>query len=427
MPDRQVAATTKRTGARLRACALLVHRWVGLAIAVFLVVAGLSGSVLVFYHELDSALNPQLHRITASAPLDPLLLRLRVSEQLGDEVRQVDLGGGDGGPRVFWHAASAREVFVDPGSGTVLGSRHWGDLSEGTVNLMPFIYRLHYQLALGETGTLLFGIVALLWTIDCFVGLYLTLPPGRSASPDGRGWLSRWKPAWLMRAASLFGAVFTFHRAAGLWLWALLLVFAWSAVAFNLRPVYVAVTGAVLPMTDVWATLPGLDSPRATPRLDWPEALAAARAGMAGEAGRRGFRTIAEGGLSYEPAQGLYRYDVHSSLDLQRRWPGTRLWFDGDSGATVAFDAPTGVDGGGTLTSWLLALHMAAVGGLPYRLLVIALGLAVAALSVTGVAIWWRKRRRPSIHSDFPPRQPPPDQTTHGAPSATTANRSMST
>ena len=45
-----------------------------------------------------------------------------------------------------------------------------------------------------------------------------------------------------------------------------------------------------------------------------------------------------------------------------------------------------------TLTTWLVALHMANVFGLPYRILVVVLGLGIVALSVTGVYIWWSKR-----------------------------------
>lgn len=398
----------------MRAIGLLIHRYVGLAIAVFLVVAGLTGSVLVFYHELDAALNPQFYRISAEVTrLDPLAVRERVVAQLGGaEIRTADLGGIAGGPLRYWHAETGREIFADPGTGEVLGMRRWGDPAEGVANLMPFIYRLHYQLALGETGTLLFGIVALLWTIDCFVGLYLTLPRRHAASAaiDRRSWLARWKPAWLVRATSMFGAVFTFHRAAGLWLWALLLVFAWSAVGFNLRPVYDAAMGVVLPLSDVWNGLPRPDQPRPRPRLDWDAALVAGRNLMQDESQRRGFAIVREGALDYDPALGLYRYDVHSSLDLQRRWPGTRLWFDGDSGHRTAFDAPTGISGGNTAGSWLFALHMGGVGGLPYRLLVVVCGIAVAALSISGAVIWWRKRRRPARSpSDQPvPSQPPP-------------------
>ena len=43
----------------LRACLVVLHRWFGLAIAVFLTVAGLTGAVISWDHELDAWLNPQ--------------------------------------------------------------------------------------------------------------------------------------------------------------------------------------------------------------------------------------------------------------------------------------------------------------------------------------------------------------------------------
>ena len=81
-------------------------------------------------------------------------------------------------------------------------------------------------LALGSVGTFLFGIAALLWTLDCFVGAYITFPQSsrRSATPPLLAWLQRWLPAWLIKANKLFAFVFTWHRASGLWLWALLFV-----------------------------------------------------------------------------------------------------------------------------------------------------------------------------------------------------------
>ena len=38
-------------------------------------------------------------------------------------------------------------------------------------------------------------------------------------------------------------------------------------------------------------------------------------------------------------------------------------------------------------------LHSGRILGLPGRILISVMGLVVAALSVTGVVIWWRKRR----------------------------------
>lgn len=51
-----------------------------------------------------------------------------------------------------------------------------GDISQGVINLMPFLYRLHQSLVLGKLGTTLLGVISLLWLVDCFVGLYLTFP-----------------------------------------------------------------------------------------------------------------------------------------------------------------------------------------------------------------------------------------------------------
>ena len=115
-------------------------------------------------------------------------------------------------PSTGWpYALGYNQVFVDPVSGEILGKREWGAVSLSRENLLPFLYKLHYSLHVPEMwgidtwGLWLMGSVALLWTIDCFVGFYLTLPV-RRASPDqlpqpvrrklARGWWDRWKPAW---------------------------------------------------------------------------------------------------------------------------------------------------------------------------------------------------------------------------------------
>lgn len=379
---------------------LWLHRTTGFFLAIFLIVAGTTGTLLVFYHELDAALNPQLYRATppssSAAMLDPFDLRDRVVAQLPDEkISEVPFKREPGCAVEMWLPKSEREVFINPYDGSVLGTRKWGDLAEGLrVNLLPYIYRLHYSLGLGEVGSWLFGIAALLWTIDCFVGAYLTFPPAQKRRSDGRlakGWLRRWAPAWLVKTGQLFSTIFTFHRAAGLWLWAVLLVFAWSAVGFNLRPVFNPVM-SVLGYSD-HDHPPELAQPLEKPALDWPAALARGRELMASEAQKRGFTVGAEGSLGYDPSHGSYSYRVHSSFDVRPRWPRTEIHFDGTTGQLQTFSAPTGQNAGDTAASWLFALHMAAVGGLPYRIFVALLGLVIPALAISGLWIWWRKRR----------------------------------
>jgi uncharacterized iron-regulated membrane protein len=393
-----VTTMASRGAARFHHVMLAIHRYVGLFIATFILVAGLTGSVLVFFHELDAWVNPW-HRVTPPVPdapfMDPFVLRDKVAAELPGAHAEVHFSPKPGESLSVWAEIAPerwRQYYVDPYTGALLGSREWGAISEGTHNLFTFLYRLHYQLALGTVGTWLFGIAALLWTLDCFIGVYLTFPARRSAGKgDGRSWLARWKPSWLVKGGSLFGAIFTFHRAGGLWMWPLLFVFAWSAVGFNLRPVFSPVMG-LFGTTDVHGSLPLLDPPKDDPAIGWQEAHQRAKALMAAEATKRGFTVGEEDHLGYDPEHGAYHYSVHSSLDLADRWGGTVVYVDGDTGAQLGFEAPTGVVVGGTMTSWLFALHMGTVGGLPYRILVCVLGVLIATLSVTGVVIWWQKR-----------------------------------
>jgi uncharacterized iron-regulated membrane protein len=393
----------------LRAAALWVHRYVGLFMTVFLVVAGLTGSLLAFYHELDELLNPALYHVrppTPDAPmLDPFEQREALQRQLppGLLAHRLSFEGRAGVASLLEVSAAPGvdhdgddEYFLDPYTGRLLGSRRWGDVTQGAPNLMPFVYRLHYSLALGKVGVTLFGIVALLWTLDCFIGGYLTLPAAR---PQGRRglsvWLTRWKAAWLVRAGQLFSLVFTWHRASGLWVWAMLLVFAWSGVGLNLREVYNPVMEAAFgPQERAMSRLPRHDPPLQEPRLGWREAQLRARVLMAEQATERGFEIFSERRIVYQPELAAFRYQVRSSLDVSDRYAATTLWLSAQDGRLLEFEAPTGKNAGLTLTTWLYQLHFGAVNGLglPYRVFVCLMGIAITALSVTGVWVWWVKR-----------------------------------
>ena len=67
----------------MRAVMLLVHRYVGLLLALFLAIAGITGSLLAWNEELEAAISPQLFRVTApptAVRIDPVLLHARVAE-----------------------------------------------------------------------------------------------------------------------------------------------------------------------------------------------------------------------------------------------------------------------------------------------------------------------------------------------------------
>ena len=148
----------------MRAAMLLVHRYVGLLLALFLVIAGITGSLLAWNEELEAAISPQLFRVTAppaAARIDPVLLHAQVAARYPDALAaRLPLEFSDGRSVLFALRPLSKgqklandQVFVDPYTGQTLGQRRWGDIAQGMKNLMPFIYRLHYSLALDGIGT----------------------------------------------------------------------------------------------------------------------------------------------------------------------------------------------------------------------------------------------------------------------------------
>ena len=378
-----------------------LHRWTGLAMAGFLIVVGLTGSLLAFYSELERLISPQLYVAPRedAVPLDAATLA-QYAEALVPQGRVYEVAFPEPDqvlvtmePRLESEGAIGvldfNQLFLDAYTGKELGRRSWGDLSEGLINLMPFIYSLHFELALGTKGLWTLGIVALVWTLDCFVGLYLTLPVAIA------GFWKRWKPAWLIKwKAGAFRLNFDLHQASGLWLWAMLLIFAWSSVYMNLYDtVYAWTTRALLVYKTADTELHLSEKAVEIPALSWHEAQKTGAKLMANEASAQGFRIDRLVSLAYDPMNGLYHYVVHSSRDVQDKRGKTEIYFDGITGTLSLVLLPSGQYGGNTVTSWLYALHEANVFGLPYRIFVCGLGLVIVMLSVTGVYIWWKKRQ----------------------------------
>src|ERR1700754_1840183 len=75
MSQQAAALSVSRRRWTIRPLLVLAHRWVGLALAVPLLVAGLTGSLLAFDDDLDAWLNPRLFRASpgAALPLERLV------------------------------------------------------------------------------------------------------------------------------------------------------------------------------------------------------------------------------------------------------------------------------------------------------------------------------------------------------------------
>jgi uncharacterized iron-regulated membrane protein len=398
----------------MRHTLVLWHRWVGLAMAAFLIISGFTGAIIAFEDELDAWLNPQFFQPTwqagkpvldayqlqalaqqqapAGTLVDEVLFKLpdaQTASSLTERVLAFRLSPTD--PAATETVAD--QLFINPQTGASLGARKYGESLFQRETLVTFLYRLHYSLALpGKSGHLVMGIVALLWTLDTFVAFALTLP--RRHRQAKTSFWHRWRPAWMVKwQASATRINFDLHRALGLWLCTVLLIFAWSSVMFNLRDqVYLPLMSKVLPFDLSWRSVPKLEQPLSRLPMPWPEAHAMARRAMQDFASTYHLHIDFEDRLRLDRQRGVYMYSVHSSADLREDRGNTAILIDAQTGGIKGWWLPTRGKAGNTFSNWLGALHMGQVFGLPYRIFVCFTGIVLVMISITGVLIWSRKR-----------------------------------
>jgi uncharacterized iron-regulated membrane protein len=385
-----------------------MHRYAGLAMAIFLAMAGLTGSIIAFEHELDAWLNPALfHTQNREVALSPSELvaraerrdpRLRVAyvppePRPGESARLFvapRLDPATGKPFTL----DFDELFADAVTGESLGTRRWGACCLERKHLIPFLYRMHHTLHLpGRAGIWLMGIVAIIWVFDCFVGGYLTFPRARP-------FFARWKPAWqIKRGAGAYRVNLDLHRAGGLWFWGVLLVLAVSSVYLNLREeVFEPLVALFSPLTP--SPIDRARRPEAPiePGLSFDDALARARE----EAERRGWPQ-SPGGVLYRASDGVYVvYFFASQRDRGAGLGSPSLYFDGTDGRLVGEVVPAEGTAGDIFMRLQFPLHSGRIAGLAGRIAVSATGVVVAILSITGVVIWLKKRR-PRVAALGPP------------------------
>lgn len=377
---------------RARPFAIRLHRYAGLLLAAFLIVSGVTGSILAFHAEIDRWLNPQWFNATSTDKRLPLSDIVAAVETRHPDayVSRIILpqAAGEGlklflEPRPSSRPGAGLEVnrlYIDPGSGELLGARKWGGLRLDRAHFVPFVYELHHRLHLGKAGSWLLGVVAMVWVLDCFVGLYLAWPrPTRMALKRAFG---------IKRQAGAYRLQYDIHRAGGLWFWPVLLALALSGVYLNLgqevfRPALSLFSELQAQPTDRLVRRHAMTEP---PRIDWDQAAALA-ADVLPEAVAR------LGEIRYAPSTRTYRIGFHSAADISASYPGLIIHVGAESGRVLAVQSPNSGSAGDLIVQWQFPLHSGQAFGLPGRLLISLSGLLAVALTVTGLVIWSRKRR----------------------------------
>ncbi|RZK99499.1 MAG: PepSY domain-containing protein [Rubrivivax sp.] len=386
----------------MRPLLVLLHRWFGLTAALFLFIAGATGAVISWDHELDSWLNPQLFEArTPGQPLPVLDLAARI-EAADPRVRVTYMPMEIEPGHTFTASVSPRvnpatgqlfdpgynQVAVDPATGIIQGQRQWGEVSLSRENLLPFLYKLHYSMHIPEGwgidfGVWLMGLIAIAWVLDTVIALWISFP-------NWRAWRRSFAFRW---GAGGHKLNFDLHRSGAMWVYPLVLMLAITSVGMNLG------NQVMRPVVSVFSTLSASPFDSRVPRppekpIEPLVSLPAVVAKAQGEARERGW-TAPVGGVFLSPEFGVWGVgffeaaNSHGDGGLGNPW----LYFDSRTGASVGATIPGTGSAGDIFLQSMFPLHSGRIIGLPGRILLSVMGVAIAMLSVTGVLIWARKRQ----------------------------------
>ena len=428
------------TSFNLRKTSLWIHRYTGLAIAGFLIIASITGTLLAFHDEIDDVFNQRLAYVDEpqTPPLSIATLHDKVVSAYPDDnfstmpvtiepkravVFVVDNYKGDVKvePEPLF-----QEVYINPYSADIIGTRdkeQWA-----WRNTMWKVFWLHRDLLLGDIGKLILGIVALVWTLNCFIGFYLTLPrktknnqakqnQNKQATKKRSSLLKRWLPAWKVRTkTNTFKLNYDLHHAFGLWLWLILFVIAWSSVGFNLQQIYKPVMQAIvglegredkpkkssqseklsaqsLPASQKFINENGTDIVNKTNSI----AYLSAQADIAAQ--KNGLIVTQLLGIRWVEEDNQWQLRFKTNQDIGKKGGASSITVNAGSGSVerVNFGYQSSSFGSKT-DQWLSTLHMGHIsdgaGHLLYQIFLVLVGLAVAVLSGTGLYLWWKGRQQ---------------------------------
>ena len=364
---------------RLRETWVRLHLFLALTAGLVFVLAGLTGSLLAFYVEIDRWLNPE---ITVGVTTEPrqsheaVFRAIRAAHPSRDGSWRLEMPMSDTAPvtaRYYRPAETAHLAFaplmvsIDPFSLQVRASRLWGDTA------MTWLYDLHYALLLDRGGRTTLGVIGIALMLSLASGVVLWWPrAGRYA-----GALT------FKRRAGSARRTYDLHKLGGIYGLVVLAVVVGSGVLLEL-------SHWVNPLIDRASPLfptPAVQSQRIgdAPRLAVDDAVRVASMNFP-DATLRWIETP-------DGPSGTYRINLRVANEPGVRFPRTNVWIDQYSGEVRAIRDRQLNSAGDTLLDWLHPLHNGEAFGMAGRIVVAISGLIPLLLFVTGVMRWRQKRR----------------------------------
>ena len=352
---------------RARTVIRKVHLWMGLTLGALFVLLGLTGSVLVFYPEIDALLHPDVRvEVAGTAPgwnspvWDQSLATVRAAWPQKTGPWRFEVTGAHGSIPARYYAPSETAgrmfapmmVWLSPDGAQVLRREFWGSYA------MTWIYDLHMKLLIEPIGGELVGYSGLAILVLLLSGLWAWWPKGR------------WSKALRYKRSGAYSRKLRdLHKLTGLIGLPMLLM--------------LVVTGTLLGLPEERDHLLAKSSEGT--QIPISQALATAHAAL--PHARLAWIEVPGSG------NGVFRLRMQQPGDPSFRFPHGYVAVDQHDGRLLAvLDAEAG--GSSTaIVNWLHPLHDASVGGMVLRVLTALFGILPLVLFVTGWMRWLRQLR----------------------------------
>lgn len=363
---------------KARNIAFSIHRYVGLIVGLILVIVGLTGSVLMFEHEMDDwAIQQRFgHVIPQEQRLSPGALVSAVKTAYSNhpdwKVGQVNMPSN----QEFYTIRLNRpdetqwEVFVNPYTGTIMGDR------QRETALFSRVLALHYQLLAGDIGLKIVGVAALFLCILSITGIMLW-----------SGWRKFFLGFKIKWKAHPKRVNYDIHKVAGIVTAGFLGAIAFTGFCWNFydqtEPLIYAATFTPKPPEVRSTVILG------KPPMGLDEIIQRSDKALPGAVNT--FINLPR------TSEGMFQ--IYKKLPGDTEDFNNFVKLDQYSGKILLVKG-SGVMGlGDRVLNSFTPIHYGTFGGLPTRIFYVFVGLAPTVLMITGFVMWWLRRKPQSSYS----------------------------
>jgi uncharacterized iron-regulated membrane protein len=390
---------------RPRGALLKTHRWVSLVLAVWVVIQGLTGAILVFDDQINAWSRPELFKHTKGAGAGPAAVAAAtrkavpkgrlVSVQFPTMNKGVYVGVSSMAPPTQ-PFGDQRLVYVNPGTGKVNGIRN---TDEGFTH---WVARVHDSLLqdefLGMRGRTITALLGALTILVLLTGLYVWYWPGVRRLYNTFRRHKKAKPLAKQR---------NLHRAVGVLVVPFLLVIMITGINLQFPEKGRSIWYSITPGADAGTRQPA--KPVQSVRQPGVKPLTLDQASAKAKALTHGRVMAVSPAFGPTSAVGVRVSNGWDPTAGPRgRGGNVTIYIDQYSGRQVKSIGPTDFPvAGQAYEFWTFPLHIGSWGGTPSRLLWLASGLGLVTMGYTGVAMFLlrrrgRARRRELLHEAMP-------------------------